>query len=280
MLQITRMKTTNSKLIPATLLVVACLSLAGVNAAFADHGADDHVNGNESFEFEVMLTPTAAAPAGSSIKIELEAEDEHGSAQAKLELEAHHLVADTYSIRATQKSDGSIVALGSFTTNGEGEAEVKFGAEGVPFPANFSPFDIATVSVLNSKGVVVFQLDLTQAGTVPGMIRTATVQATAGPRVPNASATVILNAFMAGSKPKGSLQLIGTGLPPKLQVAVTVNGVRANVKKATSSNAGGISVKIKPKGKNNTIAPGVNLFQAASLRLTDKTGNIIFSADF
>src|ERR1051325_10816986 len=103
MLQITPMKTTKSKL---KLFVVVCLGLFGAGVALADHGADDHVNGNESFEFNVMMTPTAAAPAGSSIKVELEAEDEHGSARAKLEFEAHHLVAGTYSIRATQKSDG------------------------------------------------------------------------------------------------------------------------------------------------------------------------------
>src|ERR1043166_3427940 len=161
------MKTTNSKF--TTFIVAAGMALFGVTAALADHGADDHVNGNESFEFNVQMTPTAAAPAGSSIKAELEAEDEHGAAHAKLELEAHHLLAGTYSVQVTQKSDGNVIVLGSFTTTGEGEAEIKFGAEGQPFPANFSPFDIATLSVFNASGVVIFSTDFTQAGGVPGM---------------------------------------------------------------------------------------------------------------
>src|SRR6266446_7013196 len=78
-------------------------------------------------------------------------------------------------------SDGSTVALGSFTVAaGNTETQVQFGDSGTPFPANFDPFDIATITVSNASNVAVFQTDLTNLPSLTSMNFNASLKATAG----------------------------------------------------------------------------------------------------
>src|SRR6202051_3943609 len=170
-------------------LTAACCASLGFSVARADENDDEQggeIEGTESLDVEIQMTPTAAAPAGSSIQLSLEAEDDEGTTQATLKLETQGLPAGTYSVSVTLKSDGSTVALGSFTVSSgedegnqgdddsqgdedQGNNEVVFGGEeGIPFPANFNPMDIATVSVADANGVVLFTADLDRKSVVWG----------------------------------------------------------------------------------------------------------------
>src|SRR5262249_2856503 len=162
------------------LLAIACCFFLGTSMVRADddeQGGD--IDGNEDLDVEVQMTPTASAPPGSSIELKLEANDDDGQTQTDLELDEKGLPAGTYSVSVTLKSNGSTVQLGTFTiANGLAEAEIKFSNQDegenendgdeieLPFPATVNPFDIATVSVSNSSGVVLFTADLTKVTTM------------------------------------------------------------------------------------------------------------------
>jgi hypothetical protein len=293
---------TMPKFLTMFLVAVVCCAALSISVARADdgHGGGDDVNGTETFDVDLMMTPTSAAPAGATIELRLEAEDDHGATETELKLETHVLPAGTYNVLATLKSDGSTVAIGSFTLNSQGDFEVEFkngetddesgddsgdddnDEEELPLPANFNPFDIATVSVTDANNVVLFTADLsgTNTGSSASMNRNATVQAQPGPSDPNATGTAVLSAFMSSGKPKGSLQLNGASLPAKTKVSVLINGLTANVKKAATDKTGNISVRVTPNGKSNTVAPGVTLFGVTSIQLKDQAGNVMLSASF
>ena len=280
MLEKERMKTIR-KLLTTFLFAAAFTAAFNLSVARADDDGErgGEIEGTESLDVDLAMTPTASAPAGSSIKLSLEAEDEYGATKAKLELETHGLPAGTYSVNVTLKSDGSTVSLGTFTVGNEAEGEVKFGdEEGTPFPANFNPFDIATVSVLNSSNVVIFTADLSNVSTGTSMTLNATVAATAGPAAPNATGTATLTAFAAHGSVKGSLQISGHGLPANMQLMIAINST--NAKKVNSDRSGNFNVKLGPKGKAGTIVPGVTLFQVTSVTVTDKFGNILLTINF
>ena len=238
------------------------------------------IEGTESINEDIIMTPTAAAPNGSSIQLSLEAEDNQGATVTTLKLEGGGLFAGAYSVSATLKSDGSTVSLGSFNVDNEGEAEIEFGAEETPFPANFNPLDIASVSVIDSNTVVLFTANLTQISSTSVSTRIATVQAVPGASDPNATGTASLSAILTGGQAKGSLQLTAQRLPVNLQLFVTVNGIISNVKKVNTDKHGNVFVNIGPKGKTGTVASGVNLFQVTSIQLSDRFGNTLLSAGF
>jgi hypothetical protein len=262
------------------LVIITAFSLAW-NVARADDGEGGDIDGTESLDIELAMTPTSAAPTGAAIELSLKGEDDSGTTDAELKLEGKGLLADTYTVSVTLKSTGGTVQLGTFTVGADGEAEIEFGdKDGTPFPANFNPLDIATASVANSSGVVLFTADLTQASAGSTMTRTATVQATPGPTDPNATGTAVLNAIMSGHQAKGSLQLSGHGLPANVQLSVLVNGLTANSKKVNTDKAGNVTLNIGPKGKTGTVASGVTLFQVTSLTLSDPVGNVLLSVNF
>jgi len=280
-------------------LSVACWAVLGLNAARADDDGmqGGEIEGVEDLDIDVFMTPTPVAPPGSSIELKLQADNEDGTTEAELELEERGLPAGTFSVSVTLKSNGSTVQMGTFTiANGQNEAEIKFVTDNenenegededeneneAPFPANLDPFDIATVSVANSNGMVLFTADLTKASaTAQSMNLTANVQVTPGPSAPNATGSAALRAFISGGKPKGSVQLTAQHLPAKTHLKVLINGATAKAKKADTNSMGKISLRVAPKGKTGNVAPGVSLFEVHSLRLTDKSGNLMLSANF
>ena len=255
-------------------IFVSCAALTSNTFADRNRASDDGMDNEQAFDVDVLMTPTAAAPAGASIEISFEAEDENGAVtSAELELKSRNLPAGTYSAAVTLKSDGSTVVLGSFTVNSEGEGEIEFGEEGTPFPANIDPLDVASVVVTDVNGVVLFTADLTSLTSVSNMNINVTAQLTAGVGVPNANGTVMLNAFLAHGKVKGSLQVTGHGLPTNASVVIAVNGVA--VKTVHTSKTGDINVKLGPKGKTSTIANGITLAQITSITVTDRNGNVL-----
>ena len=158
------------------------------------------------------------------------------------------------------------------------DAEVEFESEEGNFPATINPFDIATISVLDANNVVIFTADLTNAATATAMTRNATVRATAGPGNPGASGDAILSAFLSQGTVKGAVQLNGHGLSPNLPLTVAING--GSVRNAKSDKLGNISVRLTPKGKTGTVAPGVTLFSVKSISVKSKAGNTVLSASF
>ena len=274
------------KLITVTLLALACSASLNLNIARADDGKQGghDVNGTEQLNVDIQMTPTASAPAGSSIELSLKAEDEDGTTDAELKLHARGLPAGNYSVSATLKSNGSTVALGTLKATSNSEAEVEFAttpedSDQLPFPANFDPMDIATVTVANAGGVVLFTADLTNVKTANGMSLNATVNGQPGVTIPTASGTATLTANSSKSGPKGQVQLIGSGFPMRTQLTTLVNGVVVS-KKANTGNSGAFNFNFGPKGKASTVASGITLFQITSITLKDNAGNVLMTFSF
>ena len=279
------MKTT-LKFITITFLAIACCASLNLHIARADdgHRGGDDVDGTEQLNVELMMTPTASAPAGSSIELSLKVEDEDRVTEGELKLDARGLPQGTYSVSVTLKSTGSTVALGTFTVNSQGEGEIEFAtnpedSDEVPFPANFNPMDIATVSVANSANVVLFTADLTNVKTAGAMTLNATVNGQPGPSDPNASGSATLTASSSKSGPKGQVQIMGTGFPIRTQLVTVVNNSVVS-KKARTDNSGAFNFNFGPKGKASTVAPGITLFQITSITLKDSAGNVLMTFSF
>jgi hypothetical protein len=306
------MKVNRNLTMTALLAGAFCLSI-GMSVAKADdneQGGD--IEGTEDLHIEMQMMPTGGALAGSSIEmqmmpivgvlagssieLQLEADDEDGTTQAELELDENGLPAGTFTVSITLKSNGSTVQLGTFTiANGQTETEIKFSNENendnedenendgneieLSFLANVNPFDIATVSVSNSSGMVLFTADLTNAlSTITTLI--ANITGDPGPTDPGATGSAVLNANASHSRPNGSLQITGQGLPPNTPLKVTINGKASNRKKASTSSMGTVDMMITPRGKTRTVAGGVNLLQIKKMTLTSNSGNVLLNFNF
>ena len=283
----------------SVLAVAVCLSL-GFGVVRADDDGDEQggdIEGTESLDAEIAMTPTTAALA--SIEASLQAEDDEGTTNATLTLDIQGLPAGTFCVNVTLKSNGTTVALGCFTLTG-GDVEVVFGTQGggdnqgndnaqgdendngnqtvIPFPANFNPFDIATISVTDSSNVVLFTADLTNLAAVISMNFDASVQAKPGAVDPGATGNAVLTAFVSHGAAKGMLQLNGSGLNPNMASTIMING--AKVKKTITGRSGQISFNLTPKGKGATVARGASLFRVNTISLHDKFGNVLLNANF
>lgn len=288
-----------------------CGALGLTSVRAHDGGGDDDgqcggdIDGAELVHVDLVMTPTASAPAGSSIRLSFEAKDDDGVTEAELKLKARSLVSGTYSVSVTLKSDGSAVALGIFTVNAEGEAEIEFSRENEsdhvtehhhsgggdddgdddggddnevtsPFPDGFNPLDIATVTVSDANSTPLFTANLTNV-TSGSMNISATVQATAGAGAPNANGTASISAALKKNRVNGSLRFVAHSLQGKLPVTLTVNGAAA--KNLKTDKRGNLAVKLQPSGKNGTIA-GVSLTSVHTVILQDKSGNALLIANF
>jgi hypothetical protein len=292
------MKVNRNLSISALLAAAFCLSLGMSIAKADDNQQRGDMEGMEDLRIELQMTPTGAAPPGSSIELKLEADNEDGTNQAELELDEHGLPAGTFTVSVTLKSNGSTVQLGSFTiANGQAEAEIKFSNEDenendnedenenendgdeieLPFSANVNPFDIATVSVSNSSGMVLFTADLTPNASTTITSLTVNIIGKPGPMNPSATGSAVLNANGSHSRPNGSLHITGQGLPPNTPLKVTINGKASNRKNARTSSMGTVNIMITPRGKTRTVARGVNLLQVKKVTLTNKSGNVLLN---
>lgn len=266
---------------------VTCFLALASCAFFALHGvarADDNeqggsIEGTESLDIEMAMTPTAAAPVGSSIELSLETEDDDGATTASLQLDTTALPAGTYFVNVTLKSSSStVVPLGSFTTS-ESEAEVEFGSEeGIPFPANFNPFDIGTVTVTDAGGTPLFTADLTSIAAVTSEVLSASLTGTAASTAPNANASATLSAQAMNHVASGSLILAAHGLPARAKLTVMINGIQA--KKVTADPTGNATISFLPKPTTGAISRGVSLFGVRNVQVKDAKGNVVLSTSF
>ena len=272
----------NLKFVTTTFLAAACCASLNFSIARADDGQrGGDIDGSEHLEADLQMTPTAAAPTGSSIELSLKVDDEDGATEAELALHASGLPSGVYSVSAS--SDGSTVALGTFTVNSQGEGEIEFATNPeddgqVVFPANFNPANIATVSVANASNVVLFTADLTNVKAT-GLSLNATVNGQPGTGVPNASGTATLTANSSKRGPNGQVQLMGSGFPMRTQLTTLVNNSVVS-KKGKTDNNGAFNFNFGPKGKASTVAPGVTLLQVTSITLKDPSGNVLMTFSF
>ena len=266
--------------------IVTCFLALASCAFFALHGvarADDNeqggsIEGTESLDIELAMTPTAAAPVGSSIELSLETDDDDGTTTASLQLETTALPAGTYFVNVTLKSTGGTVALGSFTSDGS-DAEVEFGTEeGIPFPSTVNPFDIATVSVSDANGVVLFTADLTSIVTVASEVMNASLTGSAGATAPTATTSATLSGQVISHVASGSLTVSAHGLAPKSKLTVAINGIIA--KKVSADLSGNATVSFLPKPTTGAIARGVSLFGVRNVQVKDAKGNVVLSTSF
>src|SRR5260370_1123826 len=275
---------TYPKFMTTTVLAAACCLFLGVSVARADDNEEGgNIDGTEQLDIDILMTPTAAAPPGSSIELQLETEDDDGTTQATLELSTNGLPAGTYSVSITLKSTGATVAFGSFTQESGDQADVEFTTnpedEGeASFPANINSFDIATVSVSNSSGVVLFTANLTNIAAVKSMDFNANLQAKPGPSVSSANGNAALSAHASGGKASGMLAFNGHGLPPSKAMTLVIN--HTNAIEVTTDSSGNVSVSLMPKGTTGALARGVTLFKVTSVSLRDKFGNAFLDPDF
>ena len=249
-----------------------------VTARADDNEQGGSIEGTESLDVELVMTPTAAAPAGSAIQLSLETEDDDGTTSATLKLETTLLPAATYSVSATLKSTGSTVALGNFTTDGS-DVEVEFGtSEGIAFPPNFNPFDIATLSVSDASNVVLFTADLTSIASITSEALNASITGTAGSTAASATATATLSAQALSGVASGSLVLSAHGLLPKAKLTVAINGI--TTKKVSADSLGNATVTFLPKAKTGAIGRGVSLFGVRNVHLNNASGTVLLNAGF
>lgn len=261
------------------LALASCAFFASSAAVRADDGQQGGaIDGTESLDVEMAMTPTAAAPAGSSVDLSLETEDDEGATTAKLQLETTALPAGTYFVNVTLKSTGGTVALGSFTSNGT-DAEVEFGSEeGIPFPPTVNPFDIATVVVADANGVALFTADLTSIAAVTSEVMSASLNGRASATAPNATASASLSGQVLNHVASGSLTLTAHGLPAGAKLNVTINGIKA--KKVSADSAGNATISFLPKPKTGAISRGVSLFGVRNVQLQDAKGNVLLNTSF
>ncbi|HUK83266.1 MAG TPA: hypothetical protein VLZ12_11625 [Verrucomicrobiae bacterium] len=197
------------------------------------------IQGAEQLHQTILLTATTNAPTGAAGKANLDAENEDGTNTATLVVEVEGLLPDTYTISVSRKTDGSTVRLGLFdvTATDEQDALVpsmmggdaqdgnQTGAEeGLPLPDGLNPMDIASVSVSNSKGLIVLTGDfMTSAETMSGLFK-AKVAVTAGPAAPTANGLALVRSKIKQGVRSSRFRLLATGASPNEVLTLKING--------------------------------------------------------
>ena len=223
----------------------------------------------------------------------LEATNVDGKKDARIELSERNLPADTYTVAVKKKSNGAVVTLGTFIVaaivppvvgaaivshddNGESDGDsdhggndgkhdgrktIKFGTKsGTPLPAGFDGFDVASITVSDSKGHVALGGDLTQNS---DLVKRARLVADVS--APKASGYVsIFSSTRAGiTTPRFSL--IASGLTPGAALQLAING--ADVQAVTPDTTGHVNVHSLPA---NVSIPGITkvaIHNAANVKL-------------
>ena len=204
-----------------------------------------------------VVTPAAAAtiPTGPGGVAGLEAENVDGKTSAEVRVRTRGLGADTYSVGVTKKSDHSVVVLGTFViapvtpppaatarrsegSDRQGSIEFSTGGKN-PLPAGFDGFDVASLSVSDSKGNVVLGGDLT---TTTSLVTRARLTPDAS--LPKASGFVSVFTSTRGGKTNSFFSLRAKGLPASAALTLALDGV--DVQPAPTDATGHLRVRTLP----------------------------------
>ena len=235
-----------------------------------------------SFTLSVFAAPrvkskpakkSKAAPSGSAA---LEAENIDGTLSAEVSVRTRGLAAGTYTVAVTKKSDKSSVTLGTFvivpvTTpavassrqreSSKRQGSVKFTTGGTnPLPAGFDGFDVATISVSDSKGNVVLGGDLTTS-----IDRVTRVHLTPGTTAATASGFVSVFTNTRAGVTTSRFSLTAKGLPVSAALTLAIND--ADVQPAPSDARGRLRVRILPASVDVAAIKTVEIHDATPATL-------------
>ena len=218
-----------------------------------------------------VAAAAAVVPPGPGGSAVLEAANVDGVLSAEVTVRTRGLAADTYTVAVKKKSSGASVTLGTFTIAPvtppagaaarvlvspirQGSIEFETGGKN-PLPAGFDGFDVASISVSDSKSNVVLGGDLTTSSDRVTRVRlTPPVTPPAGAAAisdaavvvtPTASGFVSVFSRTRAGVTTSHFSLIAKGLPASADLTLALNG--ADVQPATTSAAGRLRVRTLPE---------------------------------
>lgn len=261
-------------------------------AVFADNDGDDN-NGTSaalivSLEARTKLAPPVApivlpGPSGAA---EVEVRTVDGVTNAEVELSTRGLAADTYTVAVTKKSGGSAVTLGTFivapvvtpavvgkgaSKDGDGKGKIEFSTKTGTLPAGFDGFDVASITVIDSKAVIVLGGDLTKSVDLVKRVRMI-----ADASVPAAAGFVSISSSTRAGVTTPRFLLTARGLTPAVVVAgvnaaaatglqLAING--ADVQAVTPDARGRVTVRSLPASVDILGIKNVTIHDAANVNL-------------
>ncbi len=233
---------------------------------------------------EAAVVPVAGPRGGA----EVEAINVDGKKNAEVEVSTRDLAADTYTVSVKKKSDGSEVKLGTFTVDpvvvvGANAAApapavggprrvgtfIKFGTKsGTPLPADFDGFDVASLSVSDSKGNVVLDGDLTKNSV---LVKNARLVADSPSQKAAAVATLKPGGFVSifvstrGGVTTSRFSLVAVGFTPAAALQLSIDGM--DVQAITPDKRGFVNVRSLPATVNLPAVQKVAIHDAAKVTL-------------
>ncbi len=232
----------------------------------------------------IAPVPITTPSGGANV----EAINVDGKKDAAIQVSARDLAADTYTIAVKKKSDGSVVTLGTFTvdavvtpvgaavapvdTDGDSDGSLHNGGRkgrtrlmygtrfGTPLPAGFDGFDVASLSISDSKGVVALTGDLTQNS---DLVKRARLVADAS--VPKASGYVSIFTSTRAGVVTSRFSLIASGLTANAALQLAING--ADVQAVKPDSHGRVNVRSLPATVNLPAVQKVAIHDAANVNL-------------
>lgn len=280
-------------------LLISGLALLAPQLWADDDSQDDNapggpIQGTETLEAKIVMSPTANAPAGASGLAELEAEDENGVQTAKLSVETQGLSPGDYTLSIVKISDGSSVTLGQISIgsaggdpnqqsgdgSGQGEnskggqdkrSRESGGLEGrteVQLPPDLDAMDIAQIVLSDLSGNALLVGDLLNPAKKTVLKFKGAIQITPGEGAPSAKGKALLRSLIRKGKRTNGFALSASGVPAGSTFEVHLNGKSVGTVK--SSNKGKVSLRKLP----------ANLSSLHSVRLMDAQGKAAATAHF
>jgi hypothetical protein len=181
--------------------------------------------------------------------------------------------APTGGTTTTSNTTGSTVTE---THAREGECHFEMGsAQGLPFPAGFNPFDIASVTISDSTNAVV----LTSSATpIENGCLIARASLTAGTVAPTAQGGASVAIRIKGGVATGGIILHAHNLPASAAYTYSVNGT--DIGPVTTTATGHLALRSFTNGKVNPLPTTIDLLSITSIVVHDGTGAVVVSATF
>lgn len=275
-----------------------------------DHERGGQVEGREDLHQKLRLTATADAPDGATGCAKIKAHDDEGVSSASLKIKVKGLIDGTYTVIATNLSDGASNILGTFdvitssgdeddddgdgeedgdddeegsTLVGEGAAsagdfetdedeggEIEFGDDGEAFPDGFNPLDIGGIQIADANGVVLLAGDFTDLAQLAHSRFFAKVRITPGPAATAASGRARVHGRVVRKAVHQAFAMTVKNVPKSAELTLKVNG--RHPMKVRSTRSGQLRVTKLPGG--------VLAHRVVTVTVEDKDGVQILGAHF
>lgn len=208
-----------------------------------------------------------------------------GTLGGSLNVNTKGLAAATYTVSATL-SDETDLTLGTFTvadvstlsgtkaaknTAVKQSGHVAFGDNGITFPDGLDPFDIASLSIADADGNVLFTADLT---TITDGSFSAHVPIVADALAPDAVGFADIKVMDRDGSVNGILALKASGVPASTTYTYSIDGT--DIGTVTSTADG----HLKITASTSSVLTGVDLFNTTSVTIHDGSGSIVLTASF